>query len=105
MRNSRAASVLVLLAAGCSGKGNMGQRPPAADLVQAVPWTNGAVPPRNDSGVAVLPDEPVYPPIELNTPDPGSGVIDCGGLAGIELAAWVETFELSPTDLVPGPTW
>lgn len=107
MRYVRHTTPALALLAACSGQGNTGQTAPPAALVEAVPWTNGAVPLVNESGDTVRPDLPVYPAIGQGTPDPGSRAIDCSGLAGIELAAWVEDFEPTPSEtlMVFEPTW
>jgi hypothetical protein len=96
MKAWQTAAPLCLVAA-CSGSGNDGRRELPAELIAAVPWTNGAVPLRDAGGNLVIPAEPVYPPIGPGTPDPGSRRVDCTSLAEIELSPfWIETFEPDP---------
>ncbi|HVJ22037.1 MAG TPA: hypothetical protein VM686_41815 [Polyangiaceae bacterium] len=63
------------------------------------------MPPTDAAGTPVTPAEPIFPPIDQDMPDPGSREVDCSGLDGIELAAWVETFEPTPSSTVTAPTW
>jgi hypothetical protein len=102
--------VVALLAAACSGEGNTGHQGIDAALVEAVPWTNGAVPVVDAAGKPVRASMPTFPVVGPGTADPGSRPIDCGELAGIELAPWVEDFEPTqnletPGLMVDAPTW
>jgi hypothetical protein len=106
MRRTELVGASVCVIAACSGPGNTGKEnsAPSAELVAAVPWANGGIAPRNAAGEPVMPGEPVYPPIGVNTPDPGSRAIDCRGLADIDLPSapeLLQTFE--PDDADPGP--
>jgi hypothetical protein len=90
-------ATLCLLTA-CSNDGNVGRFAVPEALAAAVPWTNGAVPLQNANGTLVTPNELVYPPIGMGTPDPGWHPIDCSPLAGIERSPfWIETFEADPS--------
>jgi hypothetical protein len=89
-----AASFLAVAATSCTGPGNTGQAVPDASLVEAVPWLTGVLPAVDKAGNAVVPFQPVYPPIASGLPDPGSAPVHCAALAGIETSrAWVATFE------------
>jgi hypothetical protein len=104
-RALRLAPLLVLLA-GCSGKGNSGRLEVDPVLQAEVPWLYG-FPPAVDLATksAIVPSAPVYPPIGANTPDPGSRVTfatdagrtaACAALDGIELSQWHHDFEPVP---------
>jgi hypothetical protein len=89
-----AAALATAAAASCTGPGNTGRTEPDASLVAAVPWLNGVLPEMDDAGNAVIPAQPVIPPIAAGLADPGSGKADCSALAGIEASsAWMHTFE------------
>jgi hypothetical protein len=90
---------MVLGATSC-GPGNTGRTAPDPSLVRGVPWLNGVLPILEANGDAVLPAMPVYPPIALGLPDPGSQRTDCAQLAGYEFSkGWFDTFEpLMPAD-------
>jgi hypothetical protein len=105
-RALRLAPLLLLLAAGCSGKGNTGRLEVDPALQAEVPWIYGypaAVDPVTKA--VVVPNAPAYPPIGANTPDPGSRVsfetaeqrtAACAALDGIELSQWHHDFEPVP---------
>jgi hypothetical protein len=88
------AGVAAVSIAACGGPGNSGQSAIDASLIEAVPWVNGGVPIRDDSGNPIVPASAVYPPIASGEPDPGSGPADCTALEGIETSpGFYDTFE------------
>jgi hypothetical protein len=92
---------LALLGAACDGPGNSGIFMPDPDLVRVVPWMSGTTPAveNNGSPAAVGPLLPVYPPIGLGLPDPGSQKFDCAPLAGLAFSTgWFDHFEPHEAD-------
>jgi len=94
-----------LLFASCDGPGNSGKTSPDPSLVEAVPWLNGVLPAHDATGQTIVPQLPMYPPIGLGLPDPGSRPPNCAALDGYEFApsgfltGWFDTFEpMMPTD-------
>src|SRR5258706_12509536 len=88
----------LVLGAACDGPGNTGVYAPDPELVRMLPWLNGVTPVVESDGAgtvsAVMPLLPVYPPIGLGLPDPGSQRADCSGLVGLEFAnGWLDNFE------------
>src|SRR5207302_9976754 len=64
---------------------------------------NGGIPAVDAANKPILPSGPVYPPIRLGLPDPGSQRTDCSGLKGIDFASgWFETFEPPSPDVERG---
>lgn len=84
----------LLLSTACGADGNTGRNPPSDELVKQIPWLNGAVPFGDANGVLATAPVPVYPPVGLNRPDPGSAPVDaCTAEAAYEFAPWVATME------------
>jgi len=109
MRSPELMAAWLCLVTACSGLGNTGKEngAPPPELVAAVPWANGAVPLHDAEGV-LIPDEPGYPPIGANTPDPGSRPFDCSGLSQIEMPPFpelVQTFEPDGGDTAGIAEW
>lgn len=79
----------------CSGPGNTGRVMIGDELVADVPWLKGRAPLVDEMGEAVLPFEPVYPPIATGMEDPGSDEVDCSQLDGLEFSTeiWFDDFE------------
>lgn len=99
----------LLLLGACSGEGNDGKLKISPDLIAQVPWINGAPPVLTETGMAVVPADPVFPDIASGQPDPGSRTFDpaqsdladdCAPLSGLELSGWRHDFEPTP----PGTT-
>jgi hypothetical protein len=91
------APLCFLSLAACSGKGNSGKLAIDPGLIEQVPWTNGAKPAVNaTTGRPLGAPFPVFPAIAANTPDPGSGPVDCSALDSLELSGWRQHFEPPP---------
>lgn len=86
----------------CDGPGNSGKILPDPNLVRDVPWLNGVLPALTGMGptlAAVVPPFPVYPPIGLGLPDPGSQRINCAADDGYEFSTgWFDSFEQTTDD-------
>lgn len=101
MRNRRGWLVIVgaaTVGAFACEPGSTGRTIIDEELRRQVPWTVGASPLRDGSGMVILPDEPVYPPIATGQEDPGSRQPDCSALQGVRFSeVWFEDFEADPT--------